>query len=194
VARQYFINGESMVTVKGSISSLIQSTEQLGLAQDAIQITEVFQHDDIGVDAYGNTPTPNPPDLQIFGAQAFIRMNLVHYDVVILEECIRLSMGGLNDGESVSEGLLARAGTLMGSNQPLYGPTNNYISLNIVSPVGGVPWLFYSCYLASPPVVYPLGTKRSVVELVWRAIAYSEDPWNNGTGSSAVPLYVHILQ
>lgn len=182
-----------MVTVKSNVLSGLASVIQLGLSQDAIVITEQFQQDDIGVDAYGNTPSPNPPDLQVFGAQAMIDMDLVHYDVGVLQECIRLSMG---NGIQGSEGLQGRAGTLMGGNQALYGPQNFYISVGISSPapqspIGGVPWFFPTAYLWNQPVVYPLGTKRSVVRLRWRAIAYSIDPWNGGTGSLGVPIYTH---
>lgn len=185
--RQYFINGESMITVKGTVSSpLIASVVQLGLTQDPIRIMEDFHHEDIRVDAYGKH---NPPELQMFGSQALLSMNLVHYDPLVLQECIRLSMGGTNG--AASEGQQSRAGTLMGGNQPLYAALNNYISVNILSPEGGVPWLFYACYLANRPVEYPLGTERSVVQLNWRAIAYSVDPWNNGTGSAGVPVYAH---
>ncbi len=186
MARQYFINGETMITVKGNATSLIATVQELGLSQDAISVTEDYNHDDIAVDAYGNTNGINPPDQQIFGAQVVVKMNLVHYDVLILQECVRLSMGN-----APVEGQLSRAGTLMGGNQPLYGTANNFISVGISSPVGGIPWTFLSCYLFQRPVTYPLGTKRSIVDLLWRGIAYSVDPWNGGTGSQGVPLYTH---
>jgi hypothetical protein len=177
-----------MVAVKGNANSLIANTTQLGLSQDAISVTEYWNLDDIGVDAYGNTGRPNPPDRQVFGGYAAIEMNLVHYDVGILQECIRLSWGG-----APAEGQQARAGTLYGGNVPLYNPGNFYISVGVSSPVGGIPWTFLACTLSERPFVYPLGTKRSVVVLRWDAIAYSVDPWNGGTGSLGVPVYTHQL-
>lgn len=177
-----------MISVKGAANSLIANTSQLGLSQDAIQITEYFIQDDIGVDAYGNTGSPNPPDMQIFGSFAVFETNLVHYDPIILQECIRLSFGN-----APTEGSQARAGTLYGSNVPLYAANNCYISVGVSSPVGNIPWTFLSCHMSERPFVYPLGTKRSVVQVRWRAIAYSVDPWNGGTGSLGVPVYTHNL-
>ena len=180
-----------MVTVRGRAdSALIGSLATLGLSEDAIQVTEQYNRDDIAVDAYGNTNGVNPPDQQIFGAQAFIRMRLVHYDPLVLQECIRISIGGAG----ALEGELSRAGTLMGGGVALLAAGNNFITVTILSPVGGIPWRFFACELHGNPVVYPLGTKRSVVELNWRAIAYSIDPWNGGTGSLGVPLYDHTAQ
>jgi hypothetical protein len=178
-----------MVAVKGNVNSLIANTTQLGLSQDAIIVRMTYLHDMIGVDAYGNpNGNPNPPDMQVFGGYAEVQMTLVHYDPIILQECIRLSWGG-----SPAEGEQARAGTLYGGNVPLYNPGNFYISVGLSSPVGGIPWTFLSCYLADQPFVYPLGTKRSVVDVRWNAIAYSVDPWNGGTGSLGVPVYTHNL-
>ncbi len=186
MARQYFINGETMITVKGNATSQIATVQQLGLSQDAIEVTEYYMQDDIGVDAYGNTPHPNPPDMQIFGSYATFTTNLVHYDPVILQECIRLSFGN-----APVEGQQSRAGSLYGGNVALYAPGNCYISVGTSSPVGNIPWTFLSCHMAQQPFIYPLGTKRSIVRVQWRAIAYSVDPWNGGTGSQGVPVYTH---
>lgn len=182
MARQYVINGESMVVVKGPPGPL-GAAVQLGLSATPINIQGDFHHEDIKVDAYGKD---NPPDLQLFGSQAYIDMDLVHFDPLVLQACVSLSIGaGLPEGEQ------ARAGTLMGGGVPLYATGNNYVGVNILSPVLGIPWLFYACYLARNPLTYPLGTERSVVRLRWRAIAYAVDPWNGGTGSRGVPLYDH---
>lgn len=189
MARQYYINGETMISVKGNVNSLIANTTQLGLSQDAIQVREEFLQDMIGVDAYGNPDGhPNPPDMQVFGGYAVFKTNLVHYDPLVLQECIRLSFGN-----APAEGQQARAGTLYGNNVPLYGAGNCYITVGISAPIGGIPWTFVSCYMTERPFVYPLGTKRSIVEVEWRAIAYSVDPWNSGTGSQGVPVYNHVL-
>ena len=162
---------------------------QLGLADSPIAITIDVKYDDVIVDAWGQEV---PIDVQMFGTEARISMTLVHFDPSVLRACIALSMGFPS-----AEGQVARAGTLMGGNQPRFTPGNNFIGLNIASPVAGLPWRFYQTWLTGPSVDWPLGTKRSLVRLNWRAIPYPPgtppDPYNGGFGSLNVPLYDHVL-
>ena len=69
MARTFFVNGESMVTVRGNSSSSIGSTTQLGLSDGPIRISIEFRHKDIQVDAFGGEI---PPDVQWMLAAASI--------------------------------------------------------------------------------------------------------------------------
>lgn len=175
-----------MVVVKGPSNSTIAAATFLGLAEDAIQITERFHDEDVIVDATGSA-VPNAVDQQIYGFNCFITMNLVHYDPLILQEVIRLGAGG-----GTVEGTAGRAGTLLGGNLPLYTPGNNLVSLGILSPVGGIPWRFFGGKITGD-FAYPLGTKRSIVRVNWRYFTYLVDPWNNGLGLTGTPVYDHGL-
>ncbi len=188
MARDYFINGETLVLVKGRADSAIGSLQQLGLSDAPIAIRMNFHHKDIGVDAYGATV----PETQVMGGDATISMTLVHFDRSVLATCVNESLGG-----ATAEGLLQRAGSRMGNNLPRFGAGgflgNHYIGLNLTSVVAGIPWRFYYTFLANPPVEFPLGTEKSIVRLQWRAIGYTVDPWNGGLGSLNQPIFDHIL-
>lgn len=185
MTRAYYINGESMVSVKGNSNSAIASIQQLGLSDGPIQVTFSFKHKDIQVDAWGGVV---PPEVQVMLAEARISMTLVHFDNDILESCFRESLGG-----AASYGALARAGTLMGGNAARFAPTNHYIGLNILSPVEGQPYRFLYAYLAEQPLVFPLGTEKSLVQLNWRSIPWTIDPWNNGNGAAGTLLFDNTL-
>lgn len=181
MVRDYQINGESMVSVKGPAGSAISSLTQLGLADSPIQISMNFVHEDIPVDAWGRRV---PPETQFMLAECDVRMTLIHYDPGVLDECLRLSMAG-----APSVGQLPRAGTRMGGGQPRFASGNNFIGLNILSPVAMKPWRFFFSYLAQTPMTYPLGTERSIVSLNWRVIPYTQDPWNDGSGAQGTTLW-----
>lgn len=187
MARDLFVNGECMVSVRGNIST-ISTVTQLGLAQDPIEITVNHQHMDVGVDAWGGRRIP--PEIQYFLSDAVIRMNLVHIDRDRLDDCLRLSMGGV-----ATVGLVPRTGTRMMNNGVLYGSANSLIELRLSSPVGLKRWRFPAAYLTGPPVEFPLGTERSIIRLTWRAVPHPEttalDPWGGGTGSSNAILWSH---
>ena len=194
-----------MVSVKGRSDSLIPSLTQLGLAESPVRVRLDYEHRDITVDAWGN----GVPETQQMNGSASIQMTLVHFDQVFLRECVRLSMGA-----PLAEGQFGRAGQRMGNNLPRFAPAgtvdnngvaqpgNNYIGLNILSPVQGVPWRFWYTYLMSPPYEWPLGAEKSRVTLNWRAIVYTNDPWGGGTaqpttvagtGAQNSILYDHTL-
>lgn len=183
MTRSFHVNGESLIKVKGGAGSAIANLSELGLSDAAVTITPVFQHDDIKVDAWGKAP----PEIQMMLAYVNINFTLVHYDRDVLFACILESMA------SPIEGTLPHAGTLMGNGTPRFNVLNRYIGLNILSPNDGLPWRFFYTYLVGQPVTYPLGTERSVVQTAWRAIPYTQDPWNNGQGAFTSPLWDHNL-
>lgn len=186
MARHYFINGESMVAVKGASNTGIGSLQNLGLAEGPIQWTPEFSHLDVKIDAWGNT---FPNDVQWMLACVNISMTLVHFDPAILDICIAESMAGAS-----AAGTLQRAGILMGGNGiARFSPGNHYIGLNITSPVEAKPYCFLHCYLAQSPVVFPLGTERSLVQLNWRCVPYAPDPFGGGTGAQGVQLWSNTL-
>lgn len=174
-----------MVSVKGRSDSTIPSLTQLCLCDTPITVTMDNEYRPMHVDAWGQAS----PDVQIMLGGATISMRAIHYDETVLRECIRLAMGG-----ALTEGEFGRAGRRMGSNLPRFAPAgtldangvsqpgNNYIGLNISSPVDALPWRFWYTYLAQPPFTWLLGTEKTIVTLYWRAELYTQDPWG-GTAS-----------
>lgn len=186
MARDIFINGETLVSVKGNVNTTISALTQLGLTDPSGVVTITFNnyHDDILVDTFG----PNTPmDEQIFLTDANITMTLVQFDEAVLEVCQTEAMGG------VGFGTLGHAGTRLGGGNVRFAANNHYIGLNLSSPIAGKPYRFYFAYLAGTPIRWPLGTKRSLVELNWRAIAYTTDPWNAGLGAFGQVLFDRTL-
>lgn len=160
MARDFQINGPAMVYVKGTTT--LSATSELGLSDKQITITPNFVHQDIHCDDFGPTI---PPDVIWLLADVTIQMTLVHYDPAVLNLCLGCSMA--NAVGANNEGTVVSAGTIMGA------PANNYISLNIASPVGQLPWKFPTAYLTGPPMELPLGSDRTIVTLRWRAIPYT---------------------
>lgn len=177
MARDFFIAGEVLVRVKGKTGSTISTLQQLGLTDrdGIVTVTPEFIHEDIPVDAWGDAP----PEIQVFLGTLNVRMTLVHFDYLILEECLRLSMGG-----PTTPGTLPHAGQRMGGGVARFAAGNNFIGLNLTSPTNALPWRFYYAYLTGPPAVWPLGTRRSHVSLNWRCVPYTIDPWNSGNGAA----------
>lgn len=182
--RNFYINGESMITVVGPPTSAIATATQLGLAPDPIRVTLIEHSKPLIVDAYGQD---NIVDEQVFGGDALINMTLVHFDPVILAECVRLAWPS-----STAEGQLGRAGTRRGNGVAPQTAGSSMINLNISSPVAGLPYNFPTTWLADHPVMIPLGTEKSLVQLIWKANAYAVDPWGAvtpGFGSLGAILY-----
>jgi len=171
MGRDFVIQGESLVNVKANPNTLMPSSTQLGLAYDAIRVRPIVHHEDCTVDAWGSAPA----DVQWMLAEAHVTMNLTHVDPAILQECVRLSMGGAT-GTTAGFGSFARAGTRLGNNQPRFAVGNNYIGLNITAPIDNLPWRFFFAYLMDPPFEWPLGTRRSIISLNWRVVPFTQDP------------------
>lgn len=184
MARDFQINGPTMVYVKGRSDSVINVLTELGLAEDAIDVRFKFYRHALIVDAWGEAPV----DYQMMGATADIYMNLIHFDDAILDVCMQLSQGGTPD-----IGTLARAGQRLGSNLARFAVGNNYIGLNMSSPVEGKPYRFYYAALPEDPVTVNLGAKKKVTQLHWEAIPYIQDPYQAGLGSYGQYLYDNIL-
>ncbi len=184
VPRQIFVNGETLVLVKGRSDSPIANLAQLGLCDSPIELSPDFNHLDVIVDAWGRAPA----DIQFMNATFGVRMTLVHFDPTVLAACVSLAMGGVQ-----AFGQTARAGTLMGGQNARFAPGNNYIGLNLTSPVAALPWCFYYSYLDRPPFVWPIGTERSLVTLNWRIVPFTPDPWQGGFGALNNPLWGNVL-
>lgn len=185
MARGYFINGATLVSVKGNVNSGIAALSELGLPEDRIEISYEFRHRDIRIDAWGGEI---PPDMQFMLAAANISMTLLHHDPDVLAECIKEAMAGAS-----AEGTMPAAGTLMGGGVARFAAGNHYVSLNIYSPVGGRPRRFLTAHLHGNPVSFPLGTEKSAVRINWRAIPYAADPWNGGLGSAGTKIWDYTL-
>lgn len=190
MSRQWFINGESMVAVKANSASPIASLTNLGLSEGDITVTEIYKHENMMVDAWGGGEVP--ADLQIFLQEVMIDMTLIFFDPTILAICENLAMGGVGtpDGGSY-DGILPRTGATMGGGVVRFAPGNNYIGLNIASPVAATPWRFLYTVLTGTPVRFPLGTHKSAVQLQFRAIPYTPDPWQSGLGSYGARVFDH---
>ncbi len=189
MSRDFYVNGESMVFVKGQAGTGIATLQQLGLCDSPIRITLNTRYLDIITDSWG---PQLPVDVQYFLSDALIQMTLVHFDPTILAVCINESQASVP-----FVGFVGRAGTRMGNNRARFAVGNSFIGLNIASPVQGTPWRFYYAYLVGPPFTWPLGTERSLVTLNWRAIAYTNDPWGGGTaqpnGAAGTGSYQAVL-
>lgn len=188
MARDFQINGETMVYVKGAANTAIANLTELGLAVDQVRITPNFRHLDIKVDAWGGSDGP-PADVQWMLMDVMIQMTLVHFDYDVLEHCLQLSAGGPNAAFHT----MTRAGARLGNNFARFEAGNRYIGLNLASPQGQRPWRFYFAYLASQPVTIPLGVERSLVPVTWRAIPYTQDPWGAGLGAEGNVIWDHVL-
>ena len=185
MARNLYLNGESLVSVKGMAGTAIANLSQLGLTDPSpIPVSFNFHIDPVLANAWGKVPF----NTQWMGATAQITMSLVHFDNDVLNACIQESMGG---GGAV--GQMARAGTVMGASATRFAAGNHFIGLNIYSPVQNIPWRFYWAYLSESPMTFPLGVERSIVQLTWTAIPFTLDPWNNGQGATNAVLFDHVL-
>lgn len=179
-----FENGPTLVQVKGHAGTAISSLSQLGTSEDQVTWSPRFYHDDVIV---GGTYGPNVPvDCQFMLSDAFITMNLVYYDQSVLEACIQEANAGAS-----AFGTMVRAGTLMGGQFSRFASGNHFIGLNLTSPVEGKAMRFLAAYLTGQPLNYPIGPKRSIVQLTWRAIPYPEN--NIFSGSAGIKLFDNTL-
>lgn len=157
MARDIFVNGNTMVTADGA---------ELGIGENSVTISLTYKHLDVMVSTFGGSQGV-PHEVQAMLAEASISMVLANVDPGVLDTVIRKSMA------SSSIGVMPIAGTLMGGN-------SFFTSLRISSPVAGRPWTFPTTYLADNPISWPLGNERSLVSLTFRAIPYQADPSSAG--------------
>lgn len=184
--RDFQIQGENMVFVKGMSNSAIASLSELGLSEQPVKISVEFKNLDITLNAYGNQGVP--ADVQSMLATATISMSLIHFDPAVLDECVRLSMGGPVAGI----GTVNAAGQRLGNNLARFAAGNRLISVNVASPVANKPYRFYYCHLINT-ADYPMGTERQIVNVTFRAIPYTTDPWGNGLGATGNRLWDNTL-
>lgn len=187
MARDYYINGETMIYIKGAVDSAYPEVTELGLCEQPIRVSVEYRHLDIQVNAYGHVA----PEKQAMGAMAKVYMSLVHFDPAVLRFLISQSVGG-----APSPGTLGHAGNRMGNGVARYGPGWRYVGMSVVSALTAgdpniVPWTFYCGVLANNPLEWPLGAERSVITATFDILPYSLDPWNGGNGSYGVRLWDH---
>jgi len=187
MARDIFVNGETLVQVKGPSGSGIATLSELGLSVDPIRISPEFNRLDVMADAWGKAPFEE----QWMLATVRVQMTLVHFDRAVLSTCVGLGMANATANGNTTEGVMARAGARMGNNVARFAAGNCFIGLNLTSPIAAIPWRFFYSFLDTPPYIFPLGTERSLVTLNWRVIPYTQDPYNGGSGAAGYVLWDH---
>jgi hypothetical protein len=184
MARDFYVNGPTLVSVKGRSDSTIGTLSELGLSDAPIRVVPNFKHQGITVDAWGSAP----PEVQFMLATVEVTISLVHFDPDVLNECLRLSTGS-----PAAAGRMPTAGTRMGNNVARFAVGNNFIGLNLSSPTQGAPWRFYYAFMTGPPVNFPLGAERSVAITNWTCIPYDTNLYNAGASSSGIYLWDRTL-
>ena len=170
MARDFHIEGETLVRVRFGAHISGNVRKELGLAQEDVIVTPNFRHRDVIIDDFG----PNiPPEILWQLADVRIRMTLIHFDEHILDICTSESMAGGVDAVFKEAGTMAPAGHLMGGGGPLLSSGNHFIQVNLAAPQLGIPWRFFASYLCEQPLRYPLGTRVMAVGCNWRAIPYT---------------------
>ncbi len=177
MSRGYTIFGEFIVKVKnGLISNIGDTPVELGLTSEPVKIYPRYNHLDIYTDDFG----PSVPVEMLWNlAEVNIQMTLVHYDIDVLDACMKAAMGGGNFdqgnplGDETIDGFMAAAGRPMGLGQDITIPSNQYVRLYLVptSTSEYLPYRFLFCYLDRSMEI-PLGTERSLIRLNWRCIPY----------------------
>lgn len=195
MARDWFPNSETMVYVQGAVGTDIEDVSELGLTDGPVRIKFLTKHKEIFVDDYGPDV---PAELLGMASEARISMDLVHFDFLVLAECIKASYGGPPN----EDGTMTGVGWPIGCGLP-YSPedpvdarfVNRYVRLSIATLVppgrGRLPWTFYSCVLTGEPVEIPLGVERSIFRVNWRAIPYSPPADDGSISSNNAILFDH---
>lgn len=174
MSRDFIVPGPCMVYVKGEDKpgSGLRQRKELGLSEGPIQVSLNIRHKKIMASDYGSEV---PAEMLWMLVDATIQMSLVHYDVNVLDDCIKASMAGSSPSS------LNGAGIPMGGNVDNLDEGCHYISLNLY-PVGTPtavvisPYRFFSSFLTGSFGAIPLGTERSVIPLTWQAIPYKALP------------------
>lgn len=181
MGRDFVINGETLVLVKGHNALAGPSDldgrrrpylHELGLAEGQITVSPRFIQQDIKCDDFGPSI---PAEIMFQLADVTVSMSLIHFDQDVLEYCLSEALCrpvDSNDNINLTSWTLPGAGALMGNGLSLTKRGNYFVSLNLTSPKLGRPWRFPASFLTSS-VTLPLGTRRTVAQLQWRAIPYT---------------------
>lgn len=180
MARQYVVNGETLIQVKGHSNSSISSLSNLGVTSGPINVIVQDSVDDILTDPTGKA---TPIDAQTMGGIATISFSLLHFDRAILDAIYALSVGG------TAPGTMGRAGQVMGNGLARLASGWLFFGMNLTAPVAGSGWNFKACRLGDQ-YSFPLGTERSVVGVTIKAIPYVADP---ASGLALAVLYNNTL-
>jgi len=164
LARNYYVNGQCLVKYNGS---------ELGLTDNQGKVTIVpqFSYLPIEVDGFFQ----NPPERQVTLYAVDISMTLVHFDSAVFTQAVA------NSTQGSIEGTFPYGGKLLGAN-------GGYGVLTLASPVQNAPWTFNSVYIKDHYTL-PIGAERSLLEIIWTAVGYISDPWNNGAGAQGIVVY-----
>jgi hypothetical protein len=192
MARQYQIFGEAMVRVKFGAHVPEPTLSDLGLSHDAIAINFTLHHRPVKIDNFGPIiPVDNLWMLE----DAQIIMNLVHWDANVVDQCLaECGAGSANPitNPPAEPGYMAAAGTPLGGGVPAFASGYHYVGLNIIpGPDTSDLWRFPACFLTQHPIVLPLGTKRSVLQLRWQAIPYQPVSNYNSTPISGGKIIIY---
>jgi hypothetical protein len=171
MARDFRINGESLITVKGRQGSLLEDLQELGLTYTDVRIFPRFHHKDVLIDSYGPRM---PADVISYGMEALIQMTLIHYDREVLNACLGESVGIDTVQLEVPDGRPSKGGTMLGGQKAFGSEDNHFISVTITSPVERHPWRFPTSYVTGEIMEIPLGTKATIIQIIWRAIPYQK--------------------
>lgn len=184
MGRQYQVNGETLVKLKGgthlqNFGMSGSAVVTLGVAADPITISYNLNHLDIHTDKYTQE---KPVDVMWMGADAIIKMNLIHWDNDILNTAVSEAMDGYDPDALVSGGT-GIPGLTLGHNLDPYSSGCRYMGLGLTSTVTSGR-SFPTCYLHQQPIQMPLSTEKSIVQVTFRAIRYSK---MNSDGTVAEP-------
>lgn len=169
----------------------------LGLCQDQIEVRYERKHQDVLVDSFADMPA----DVRWTAAGCTVKMTLIHFDSLVLKCCLSDSVAGGGTRSyaaavfntqsllDVAPGRGLRSpGARLGNGLPRLASGNYFVGLNVAisADFGNVTndltdttqyqpqrLRFLHCYLAEQPVIHPLGSECSAVELTWRAVPYA---------------------
>lgn len=192
MARDIIINGESLVRVKfgahvndpwinpfypdypttalGDVTPAFAGTTiyNLGLAIGSIKVSPKYSHHDIHPDDFGPEV---PAEVLSNLMEASIHMTFVHWDIDVMRFCLAEAHGGERIAGFLGEGVMKGCGIPLGGGKRIWESGNHYVTLAILSEQLGLPWRFPTTYIMGNAIL-PLGTKRSLLDVTWRAIPY----------------------
>jgi len=165
LAIQYHVNGAAEVYVRENSGSGADGWQYLGLSTEGVNLEFIVHTEDVIVDSRGPTL---PGDVQFFGEEARITLDLIYYDEEVLENvATRFFNGtfGTTPSEPTNIGCLLIQGDKF-FHLKIVKQTPCSMTDDEGSPDG---WVFNTVYLADSNS-FRLGTRRTVHSLTFRAI------------------------